>query len=101
MSRFLSILSNKYFLVAVAFIVWMMFFDRNDLMQQYEYRTELNSLKSDKEFYTKEIAQIKKDLTELTTNREKLQKFAREKYLMKKDNEDVYIIIDESSKEKE
>ena len=96
MSRFLNTLSNKYFLATVAFIVWMMFFDRNDLMQQYEYRTQLNSLKSDKEFYTKEIAQIKKDLTELTTNREKLQKFAREKYLMKKDNEDVYIIIDES-----
>ncbi|HCN83826.1 MAG TPA: septum formation initiator [Sphingobacteriaceae bacterium] len=100
MSRFLSILSNKYFLVTVAFIVWMMFFDRNDLMQQYEYRTELNSLRADKEFYSKEVAQIKTDLNELTTNREKLEKFAREKYLMKKDNEDVYIIITESSKEK-
>jgi cell division protein FtsB len=100
MRRLLNIVSNKYFLFTVAFIVWMMFFDRNDLMQQYEYRTELNSLNADKEFYTKEIAQIKTDLTELTTNREKLEKFAREKYMMKKDNEDVYIIIDQSSKEK-
>ena len=96
MNRILSIISNKYLLITVAFLVWMMFFDRNDLVQQYEYRTELNNLKADKEFYTREVAKIKKDLAELTTNREKLEKFAREKYLMKKENEDVYVIVKES-----
>ena len=99
MNRILSIISNKYFFITVAFIIWMMFFDRNDLMQQYEYRTELNNLRADKEFYIKEVAQIKTDLNELTTNREKLEKFAREKYLMKKENEDVYVIVEEEKPE--
>lgn len=74
----------------------MMFFDRNDLLSQYEYRSQLNKLKNEKEFYIKETLQVKTDLTELTTNKERLEKFAREKYLMKKDNEDVYVIIREN-----
>ena len=77
----------------------MLFFDRNDLLSQYEYRTQLNKLKEEKEFYTRETERVKKDLDELTTNRERLEKFAREKYLMKKDNEDVYVIIKEKEKE--
>jgi cell division protein FtsB len=100
MNRFLNIIRNKYLIVASAFVVWMLFFDRNDLMQQYEYRTQLNSLQEEKAFYTKEIAQVKTDLTELTTNRDKLEKFAREKYHMKKANEDVYVIVKEAKKEK-
>lgn len=74
----------------------MMFFDRNDLLSQYEYRSQLNKLKDEKEFYIKETLQVKTDLTELTTNKQRLEKFAREKYLMKKDNEDVYVIIREN-----
>lgn len=93
MERLLYVLRNKYFLVTVAFITWLLFFDRNDLMLQYEYRTQLNKLQEEKEFYTAETEKVKKDLEELTTNRDKLEKFAREKYLMKKDNEDVFIII--------
>lgn len=79
--------------------MWMMFFDRNDLLSQYEYRSQLNKLKQEKEFYIKETDQVRTDLTELTTNKERLEKFAREKYLMKKDNEDVYVIIRENSKD--
>ncbi|MBC7749174.1 MAG: septum formation initiator family protein, partial [Methylotenera sp.] len=55
----------------------------------------VNKLKAEKEFYNKEIAQVEKDLTELTTDQKKLEKFAREKYLMKKDNEDVFVIVEE------
>jgi len=75
----------------------MMFFDRSDLLSQYEYRTQLNKLKNEKAFYIQEIAQVRTDLDELTTNKERLEKFAREKYLMKKDNEDVYVIIREKA----
>ncbi len=89
---------NKYFLVTIVFGVWMMFFDRNDLMSQHEYRSQLSKLKEERDFYIRETEQVKKDLDELTTNRERLEKFAREKYLMKKDNEDVYVIIPEKEK---
>jgi cell division protein FtsB len=95
MNRLLGLLSNKYFLLTTAFLVWMLFFDRNDLMMQYQYRTQVNNLKEEKEFYSKEILRIKKDLDELTSNPERLEKFAREKYLMKKENEDVYVVIKE------
>jgi cell division protein FtsB len=72
----------------------MLFFDRNDLMSQYEYRKQLNKLKDEKEFYTREIDKTVTDLNELTTNRSRLEKFAREKYLMKKENEDIFVIIE-------
>lgn len=100
MTRAFNILKNKYLIAGVAFLTWMLFFDRNDLMSQYEYRQQLNKLEAEKEFYTTESAKAVKDLTELTTDRSKLEKFAREKYLMKKDNEDVFVIIREEPKEK-
>ncbi|RYE50654.1 MAG: septum formation initiator family protein, partial [Sphingobacteriales bacterium] len=65
----------------------------------YEYRTEVQKLQDEKDFYTKEIAQVKKDLNELNTNLNTAEKFAREKYFMKKDNEDVFVIIREEKKE--
>lgn len=80
-------------------MVWMLFFDRNDLLSQYEYRNQVGKLKEEKSFYIKEIEQVKTDLNELTTNRERLEKFAREKYHMKKENEDLYVIIREKKAE--
>jgi cell division protein FtsB len=73
----------------------MLFFDRNDLLSQYEYRSELSKFKEEKAFYISEIEKVKTDLEELSTNQERLEKFAREKYLMKKEDEDVYVIIRE------
>lgn len=99
MKRLLDLLKNKYFLCSIAFIVWMLFFDRNDVASQYDYRTKVKKLEEEKEFYNKEIAQAEKDLQELTTNSEKLEKFARERYLMKRDNEDVFVIIEETQAE--
>ncbi len=100
MKKLLDLLKNKYFLSSVAFIVWMMFFDRNDLTSQIDYRSQVHKLEADKSFYTKEITKAEKDLQELTTNSERLEKFARERYFMKKENEDIYVIIDDESKEK-
>jgi cell division protein FtsB len=76
----------------------MLFFDRNDLMSQYDYRTQVNKLQAEKEFYIRETEKAKNDLDELSTNNEKLEKFAREKYLMKKENEDVFVIVKEEPK---
>jgi len=99
MNRLLDIFRNKYFLSAAAFVVWMLFFDKNDMLSQYEYRGEVNKLQAEKEFYEKEIATVKKDLNELSTNLNTAEKFAREKYLMKKDNEDVFVIIRQEPKD--
>ncbi len=97
--RLIDLFKNKYFIVTVAFIVWMLFFDKNDLVSQVEYRQQVNTLKEERDFYTKETEKVTKDLDELTSNPQKLEKFAREKYLMKKDNEDVFVIVKEKVQE--
>ena len=98
MNRLLELFRNKYFIAAIAFVVWMLFFDRNDMLSQYEYRSEVNKLQEEKDFYEKETAHVKKDLDELNTNLNTAEKFAREKYFMKKDNEDVFVIVKEAPK---
>lgn len=95
MKRLINLLKNKFFLVTLAFLVWMIFFDRNDLFSQYEYRKQVSKLEKERDFYKKETDQVNKELDELTSDPQKLEKFAREKYLMKKDNEDVFVIVHE------
>ena len=93
MKRLFNLFRNKYFVVSLAFLVWMVFFDKNDLFSQYQYHHQLGKLKQERDFFQKETAKVHHDLDELTTNKEKLEKFAREKYLMKKANEDVFVIV--------
>lgn len=93
MSRLFELFRNKYFIAAAAFVSWMLFFDKNDVLSQYEYRSELGKLQEEKDFYVTETALVKKNLNELSTSLKSAEKFAREKYFMKKDNEDVFIIV--------
>ena len=93
MKRLVNLFRNKYFLVSVAFVVFMIFFDKNDLFSQYQYYQQVSKLKQERDFYQKEITKVNQDLDELTSDPKKLEKFAREKYLMKKDNEDVFVIV--------
>lgn len=95
MQRLIDLLKNKFFLVTVAFVIWMIFFDKNDLLSQYQYRQEVNKLKSERDFYKKESDKVTKDLNELNSDPQRLEKFAREKYLMHKDNEDVFVVVKE------
>jgi cell division protein FtsB len=99
MNKLLELIKNKYFLTVMAFVVWMLFFDKNDLIAQYEFRSEVVKLQEEKDFYVSEIEKVKKDLNELNTNLNTAEKFAREKYFMKKDNEDVFVIIRETKKD--
>jgi cell division protein FtsB len=101
MKRLLNFIKNKFFLASLAFIVWMVFFDRNDMASQLDYRSKVQKLEEEKDFYTKEIAKAGKDLDELTTNPDRLEKFARERYYMRRDNEDVYVVVDEKAKKKD
>jgi len=93
MRRLINLFKNKFFLISMAFLVWMIFFDKNDLFSQYQYHQQVSKLKQERDFYQKETTKVSKDLDELTSNPQKLEKFAREKYLMKKDNEDVFVIV--------
>jgi cell division protein FtsB len=99
MKRLLNLFRNKFFIVTLAFVVWMIFFDKNDLFSQYQYHHEVSKLKQERDFYQKETVKVHQDLDELTSDKEKLEKFAREKYLMKKPNEDVFVILKDKKSE--
>lgn len=96
----LKVLSNKYIITLFVFIVWLCFFDANSLVNQHRLNVELKKVQLEKEFYISEIAQDQKIAHELISNEDNLERFAREEFYMKRDNEDVYVIIVESEKEK-
>jgi cell division protein FtsB len=85
---------NKYFVSAAAFLVWLAFIDSKNFISQYELQSEVNKLEAQKTFFQDEISKTRKEQQELLSSPEKLEKFAREKYLMKKDDEDLFIITE-------
>ena len=88
-------LRSKYLITGLAFIAWMLFFDRDDITLQLKRIKELQQLQQSERSLDEQIADTKKELELLRTNPSTLEKYAREKYLMKKDNEDLYIIYKE------
>jgi cell division protein DivIC len=94
MEIFKRIFSNFYIIIGVVFLVWLTFFDSNDLYTQLKQTAKLKGLEDEKEFYVEKIAEVKADREELLSNDELLEKFARENYLMKKPAEDVYVIVE-------
>lgn len=92
-------LLNKYLLITIAFVVWLSFFDRNNLINQSATKTELNRLNEQRKFYKEEIKNINATKTSLFTNPDHLERFARERYLMKKQNEDLFIIETDTLRE--
>ena len=83
---------NKYIITIIAFVIWMIFFDAKDIITQRERTGELRQLQESKAYYTNEIATEKKALEELKSNPAAIEKYAREQYLMKKENEDLFIV---------
>ncbi len=77
----------------MALATWLMFFDNNDFYTQYELIQKCRKLEKDKAYYLAEIENNRQSLNELRTNKKSLETFSREKYLMKKDNEDVYVFV--------
>ncbi len=88
-------LKNKYILTTILFVVWITFFDSNDLIQQVGYVTHLHELKHQKAYLENQIDTINTQLHDLKNNPHKLEEYAREKYLMKKKDEDVFLIPSE------
>jgi cell division protein DivIC len=94
-SKMGAALRNKYVLTAVVFLLWLLLFDQNNLSERRKSAKEYNQLLQEKEYYSKKIEEDRKRINELKTNNDNLEKFAREQYLMKKDNEDIFVIVDE------
>ena len=85
--------SNFYLVIGIIFLAWLIFFDSNDLYTQIKQTAKLKGLEDERAFYSEKIEEVKEDRAELLSNDELLEKFARENYLMKKPEEDVYVIV--------
>ncbi len=85
-------LKNFYILTAFFFLLWMIALDSNNLFTRYELGAKLNSLENERAYYEEKIKEVEKDHNQLFGDRESLEKFAREKYFMKKETEDIFII---------
>ena len=85
-------LKNKYAISFLIFFIWISFFDQNDIITQYSYHSQLKVLKGEKEYFNQAIKKTSQELNDLTKNPATLEKFARENYFMKKENEEVFVI---------
>ncbi|GHE66212.1 FtsB family cell division protein [Roseivirga thermotolerans] len=94
-TRIPKVLKNYYVLFGLFFVFWMIFIDSNDVLSQFRMASRLNELKAEKEYYLQKKQEVLKDREELSTNKELLEKFAREKYMMRKQSEDLYVIVTE------
>ena len=90
-NKVFKILTNIFVLIFIPFLIWMLFFDENSYLVHRKFNNEIKDLESTVSFYKTKIAQDKATITKLNDSLQ-LERFAREQYLMKKENEDIYII---------
>ena len=91
-ARWFKVVTNKYFLATLFFAVWMLFLDVNSYLIHRDLNTQIDKLEKSINFYQGEIKRDKRQLEELTSEPEKLKKFARENYWMKEPGEEIYLI---------
>ena len=96
MNRFLNNRYRFYILTGVGLLVWMLFFDANDLRSQFINLLKAKELEAEKAYFQKKIEAVRAERKEVLGSRQLRIKYAREKYLMKKRNEDVYVLVDEN-----
>lgn len=87
-----SWLKNKYLLTGVFFAVWMLFFDQKDILSLFELKSKQNELQKSEAHLKQLIVSTGEEQLLLKNNVPGIEKYAREKFLMKKDNEDLFII---------
>ena len=88
-------LRNRYGITVLAFIAWVALFDRNDLWTNWKNQRQLGRMQEQQSWYAEEIARTREQLHELHSDKRLLEKFARERYLMKRDNEDIFVLVPE------
>jgi cell division protein DivIC len=91
LSHIPAFLKNKYILTMIGFTVWMLFFDKNDFISQFERFQKLNELQSNTSYYNQKIGAAKTELEHRKNDPSAYERIAREKYYMKKDNEDIFL----------
>ena len=92
LSHIPSWLKNKYLLTGMFFVVWMVFFDPQDIRSNLVHQAKLKELKKSEQHLNQLITDTRKELEQLKTNAQTIEKYAREKYMMKKDNEDLFVV---------
>jgi cell division protein DivIC len=93
-----------YVLSATFFLVWITFFDRSNLVNMFKMYTEYRGIRVEKERFEQELVKIQNEEKNTFSSQQSLEKFAREKYMMKKTGETVFVLVDEDDrpiKEKE
>ncbi|MES2811698.1 MAG: septum formation initiator family protein [Bacteroidota bacterium] len=90
-NSWLQFLGNKYFIVTLFFIVWMVFLDNYSYLDHRLLNKQIDESEDNKQYYKEEIAKDKQSIKKLK-NPAEIERYAREKYYMKKENEDIYII---------
>ncbi len=90
------ILKNRYIYVSIGFLIWMIFIDDNNVFQQYKSYKELQKMKAKEAYLDEEIQKNKARVENLSSSAYQREKYARERYWMKRDNEDLYIILEDS-----
>ena len=88
-------LRNRYGLAMLVLVAWITFFDQSDLWTTWKNRRELSRMREQKAWYATEIERTKEQLHELSSDQQLLEKFARERYLMKRDDEDIFVLVPE------
>lgn len=83
---------NKYLLVLIGFVVFVMFFDKHNLVKRWKTNQNIKQLEKEVQYYQNEIEDNRRQMEELQSSDENLEKFAREQYLMKKENEDIFVL---------
>ena len=91
--KVINILKNKYVLAGLIFIIWLSFFDSYSLIKRYHINKKLKQLELDKKYYHDEVKNDSIALYQLKSGTDNLEKFARERYMMKKDSEDIYVVV--------
>lgn len=92
---FKYIIRYKYLLTILLFVVWMLFFDQNRMLNQLKMRRTLRDLENQKQYYIEEIENNQQLIQDLTEDTAFMERYAREHYLLKKDKEEIYLIVEQ------
>ncbi len=90
-NKIIKFITNKYVVILLFFVIWMLFFDENSYLNHRELNQEIDKLENANEYFKEQINADNKIINNLN-NPDSLEKYAREEYKMKKENEDIYII---------
>lgn len=95
LKKSLSLTKNFYFITGVSFVIWMLFFDTNDFYSQYQLSEKVEELEDQQKYYSQKIEEVNADREALMNDMELLERFAREKYYMKKEGEELFVVVED------